>query len=183
MWRFKGVFTIRNLTLMSMFVAMSAVLTPFSIYLRPDLKLLSFSFLPLAVGSILLGPWAALVMGFAADTLNFIIRPMPPYFPGYALSAMVANMLYAVWQYNRPLKVWRLICAHLCTVLFVYFGMNLLWQTMLWGASPAKFFTGVRFINNAVQFPFVVASIYGLTRIALHLQLRISGKLTGDSKL
>ena len=169
--RIKSVFTTRGLAVIAMLVAMSAALAPLVIWITPQQKLLSFTLLPLAVGSVLFGPWAAVLMGAASDTLNYLIRPMGPYFPGYALSLAVSCLFYAFWQYKRPIRLWRIACAQLCTVVFVHFGLNMLWQAILLGGTAAGFtaagfYSAVRLINNAVTFPFMAGSVYALAKVA-----------------
>lgn len=154
---------------MGLLVAISAVLTPFTIWLTPQQKLTNLSFLPLAVGAVVLGPVPALLMGFASDTINYLINPMGAYFPGYALSLMLSCLIYALWQYKRPLKLWRIICAQFCNVVIVYLGVNFVWRTIQSGTAAAAFFTGTRLISNAIQFPVIVVVVYLLSRAVLML--------------
>lgn len=168
----KNAFSTRKIALMGLLVATSAVLTPYAIWLSPEQKLLSFSFLPLAVGAVILGPVPALLMGFASDTINYLIKPMGGYFFGYALSLMMSCLIYALWQYNRPLKLWRIICAQFCNVVLVYFGLNFIWRAMLSGTVVSTFFTVPRLVSNTIQFPFVVFAVYGLSRAILALMKR-----------
>lgn len=157
---------------MGLLVAMSAALAPAVIMITPQQKLVTLYFLPLAVGAVVLGPVAALLIGFAADTINFLVRPMGPYFFGYAISLMLSCLIYALWQYNRPLKLWRIICAQLCNIVFIYFGVNFIWQTILYGTTVSKFFSVTRLISNTIQFPIVIIVVYGLSRTALTLMKR-----------
>lgn len=158
----KKTFTTKNIVLMGLLVAMSAALKLVSVWAAPDQKLLDISFLPLVAGAVMLGPAAALMLGLVSDTVNYIVRPMGAYFPGYALSLMVTCLLFAIWQFNKPIRIWRIMGAHFCNIVIVYFGLNYVWRMMLTGTAAAVFFTQVRLVTNAVLFPFMVISIYGM---------------------
>jgi ECF transporter S component (folate family) len=118
------------------------------------------------------GPMAAVVMAVAADTVNYLIKPMGPYFPGYALSLAVSCLFYSFWQYNKPIALWRIAVAQLCTIVFVHFGLNLLWMGMVFGRTAGELYTWVRVVNNAVTFPFMAAGIYALSRAVVVLESR-----------
>ena len=171
-WRANGVFGTRSLVMMALFVAMSAALTPVTVWLTSQQKLLSFQSLPLAVGSMLFGPWAAVLMGVASDTINYLIKPMGPYHPGFAVSLAVTCVFYALWQYQRPVKLWRVACAQVCSVVFVHFGLNMIWMSTLYGQTAGQFYTGVKVVNNLVTFPFMVLAVFAVAKTVVEIEKR-----------
>ena len=169
----KNTFTTKKIVLMGLLVALSAALAPLVIMITPQQKFLSLYFIPLAVGAVTLGPVAALLMGFAADTINFLLPPAAGlYFPGYALSLMLSCLIYALWQYNKPVRLWRVVCAQLCNAVFINFGLNHLWRVIQFGAAPAAFYSSTRLISNAIQLPLLALAVYGLSKTALTLMKR-----------
>jgi len=169
----KNTFTTKKVVLMGLLVGISAALAPLVIMITPHQKFLSLYFIPLAVGAVILGPVAALLMGFAADTINFLLPPVAgPYFPGYALSLMLSCLIFALWQYNKPLRLWRIVCAQLCNIVLINFGLNHIWRVILLGPASATFFTSTRLINNAIQFPLIVIAVYALSKASLALMKR-----------
>jgi ECF transporter S component (folate family) len=168
----KNTFTTKKIVLMGLLVAMSAALTPLVIYITPQQRVGNFNLIPLAIGAIILGPVPALLMGFASDTINYLIRPVGEYFPGYALSLMLACLMYSLWQYNRPLKLWRIACAQVCNIVLIYFGLNFVWATILRGTAAAVFFTGLRLVSNLIMLPVIVITAYGLSKAVFELMKR-----------
>jgi ECF transporter S component (folate family) len=148
-----------------MLVALTAVLSGLSIYVAEDFRLFSFAYLPGAVGAMLYGPWAGLVMGFAGDFVGYIAKPAGPYFFGYAISAMLQNFLYAVFLYRRGPTLWRTAAAQALVAVFVSIGLGFWWQRLMYGASAAEFFTGARIIKNLIQYPIDTAMLYGVCRV------------------
>jgi len=91
----------------------------------------TWGFLARAVCGMVGGPVTALVFGAAEDTINFIIHPTGPYFPGYTLTTMLGTMIYALFLYRARPSVWRIFGAKLCTnVLNVTLGA--LWSAILY---------------------------------------------------
>ncbi len=161
---FKKVFTVKNMIIMGMMVATAVVLSRFSLYITPTFKAISFAYLPGVLVSVLFGPWAALVFGFVSDWATFLANPQGFYFFGYAISGMVTYFIYACFLYKRPIQIWRVVLARALVIILVVFGLNFIWNSMMYGTIASKYFTSVRLINNLVQFPFHVAITLFLAR-------------------
>jgi len=160
---------------MGMLLALRVILGFVTIQPVPYFRFFSITFIPMAMVSYLFGPWAALVFGFAGDTLGFITRPMGVYFIGFAISEMAICFIYACFTYKRPVDnlkwlVFRVLLARICIAIFVTFGLNFLWFNLfgaIFGVPPAARQAGVFFIasgrllNNIIQLPlFVFLSVY-----------------------
>ena len=165
-WKLQGVFTTRRLATQGLLVALIPILAMFTSFLGPDFKLFDISFLPGAVGAYLFGPWAGIFMGVAGDTINYLIAPMPPYFPGYALSAIVQNLIYAFFLYQKKVTWARVITAQALITVAIHCGINLLWLHMLYGTTAATFFTGWRIPKNIILFVIYAMLVYILCRVA-----------------
>ncbi|MDR2670836.1 MAG: folate family ECF transporter S component [Oscillospiraceae bacterium] len=158
-------FAPRKLAQMGLFVALTALFSMLSIYVTESFRLVSFVYLPGALGSMLYGPWAGLVMGFAGDFVAYVVKPMGPYFFGYALSAMLQNFIYAVFLYRRGPSMWRVAAAQALVAVFVSLGLGFLWLRLLYGATAAEFFAGARIVRTLIQYPVDVALLYGVCRL------------------
>ncbi len=154
-----NVFTLRNLVLMGLMLAIGAVLSRFTIYITPTFKMITFSYLPGAIVAMFLGPWAALIYGFVSDFIQYIANPQGGYFPGYAISEMLSYFIYALFLYQKPVTVLRVALARLIILVVVTFGLNYIWTSMMYGTAASGYFTGARLINNIVQYPFHVILI------------------------
>ena len=172
---YKNVFSLRNVIVMGLMIALSAILSRFTIYITPTFKAISFAYLPGVVVAILFGPWATLVYGFVNDFTSYIVNPQGGYFPGYALSEMLSYFIYACLLYRRPIKLWRVIIARVLILITVVFGLNYVWMSIMIGTTASGYFTGVRLINNIVQLPFhaLLITTVGkmLNRLKPHLSM------------
>ncbi len=170
----KDVFTVRSTVVMGMMVALSVVLDQFSIYLTPTFKAIGFSYLPGVMVALLYGPWAALTFGFVTDTVGFLINSHgSAYFGGYAISAMISNLIYACLLYNRPVSIQRVAIARALVIILVGFGLNFVWSSVMYGTGASKYFSTGRFINNVVQFPFHVLLTTFVCKYLLKMQSSI----------
>lgn len=168
----KGVFRPRNIAIMAMMAALTAILSQFSVFVSQQFRAISFAFLPGAMVSVMFGPWAGIAFGFVADTVAYIAKPGGPYFFGYALSEMVANFIYACLLYGRRITLPRVVVARLLVVVIVVFGLNFVWQSILYGAVAGVYFSSVRLISNLLQFPVYVGLIYAFAKLARQLESR-----------
>jgi ECF transporter S component (folate family) len=169
----KGVFKTRNLVIMALMVAASAALGMLETYIEPSQKLYSFAYLPRAMAALSFGPYAAVVVAFAADFTGFLADPRYGYFIGYALSAMATDFLCAVFLYKREITWKRAACARALTVALVVFGLNGIWQVLYYGAGAAKYFTGFRVVRNLIQFPL---DVYLITTVGRYMRKFVSGQ-------
>lgn len=169
----KGVFKTRNLVIMALMVAASTVLSALETYIDPSQKLYSFAYLPRAMVALSFGPWAAIVTAFVADFTGFLTDPRYGYFIGYALSAIVADFVCAVFLYRREIVAWRVAVYRLLVVILVTLGLNGIWQVWYYGMEAGKYFTGFRIVRNLIQFPL---DVYLVTTMGRYMRKFTSGQ-------
>ena len=145
----------RSLALGAMCAALHILLNQFTVPLSPMLEI-GFDFLALSAAGYLCGPWVAGLVGAAGDVLGYLLRPNGAYFPGFTLSAILMGILYGLWYYKRPVKLWRCIAAHLSAVLLFNFFLTPLWLHIMYGQAFVLL-TGMRLVKNLFQFPFSAA--------------------------
>ena len=100
---------VRMLTLAGIITAASIVLESFPIYLLGTSLKIYFSFLVISLGCYVYGPAVGILVGFANDTLGFLISSFgEPYFPGYLITAMLSGLIYGTLLYRQRITVLRL---------------------------------------------------------------------------
>ncbi len=125
----------------------------------------TWGFLARAVCGMVCGPVTALVFGAAEDTINYLLAPSGPYFPGYTLTTMLGTFLYAIFLYRmkapRPgTLLLRTFLAKLSTnVLNVLLGS--LWSAMLYGKGYLYYMVK-SFWKNLVMLPVQTAMLFFL---------------------
>ncbi len=111
----------------------------------------SWGFLARALCAFVGGPVNALLFGAAEDTISFLLHPTGPYFPGYMLTTMLGNLIYALFLYRTKVTVVRVFLAKLCTnILNVTLGA--LWSSILYGKAYLVV-ASVSLVKNAVMLP------------------------------
>jgi ECF transporter S component (folate family) len=111
---------------------------------------------------MLFGPVAALVFGFIADILGFLVISPGTFFPGYTLSAMLGAFIYSIFLYRTRITVLKIFLAKLTVNVFVNSILGSLWlHIMLYNPEIENsktfivYLTG-GFLKNMILLPFEV---------------------------
>ena len=107
---FSELHDLRSLIFAALIVALSIVISAFFIPVADNLRIY-FKFLVTAVGSAVYGPVVAVLVGVAADTLGFFIHPSGAYFPGYMLSEVLGNVIFALLLYRKRISILRIFIS------------------------------------------------------------------------
>ena len=141
----------RTLATAAVLSAVHLVLNQFTIPVSQLLEV-GFDFLAVAAIGYLCGPWVAGLSGIVTDLLGYILRPNGPYFPGWTLSAVLVGVLYGLWLYRRPIKLWRVVLCKLNMVLLFNFLLTPLWLHITYGQSFVVL-SSLRLVKNVIKFP------------------------------
>lgn len=158
---------VRMLTLAGIIAAASIVLESFPIYLLGTSLKIYFSFLVISLGCYVYGPAVGILVGFANDTLGFLISSFgEPYFPGYLITAMLSGLIYGTLLYRQRITVLRLVVVR----LVINYGSNVLlgsvWKAMLYGKGYYYYFT-TGLIKNTTMLPIEVLLMVLMFQLAL----------------
>ena len=141
----------RTLATAAVLSAVHLVLNQFTIPVSQLLEV-GFDFLAVAAIGYLCGPWVAGLSGIVTDLRGYILRPNGPYFPGWTLSAILVGVLYGLWLYRRPIKLWRVVLCKLNMVLLFNFLLTPLWLHITYGQSFVVL-SSLRLVKNVIKFP------------------------------
>ena len=139
---------LRSLVFAALIVALSIVISAFYSPVADNLRIY-FKFLITAVGSAVYGPVMAALVGAAADTLGFFIHPSGGYFPGYLLSEVLGNVIFALLLYRRRITVLRLLLARALIDFGVNVALGSLWSAMLYSKGYV-FYAGASLVKNSL---------------------------------
>ena len=158
---------VRMLTLAGIITAASIVLESFPICLLGTSLKIYFSFLVISLGCYVYGPAVGILVGFANDTLGFLISSFgEPYFPGYLITAMLSGLIYGTLLYRQRITVLRLVVVR----LVINYGSNVLlgsvWKAMLYGKGYYYYFT-TGLVKNTTMLPIEVLLMVLMFQLAL----------------
>lgn len=149
---------IRSLTGMAMLLAVSIILSFFTIRLTDNLKV-GLGFLVTAMLGALYGPVAAGVAAATGDIIKYLLKPIGAYFPGFTITALLGGVIYGMFFYKSRCTIPKAIVAKLSVTLFLNCFLNTLWNSILYGTSFGAILIP-RVIKNLTALPIEIILLY-----------------------
>ena len=152
--------SLRRMILLSFLIALQLVFSKTLAIRLPHIDI-TFGFFALALSGLILGPFYAACGAACADVIGFILFPRGVFFIGYTLTALLGGLVYGIFLYCKPKKLWRVIVATCIIKLGLHLGLNTFWAYLVGGRAfwahlvtrtPAEF----------MQIPIQVAFIWFL---------------------
>ena len=123
---------LQELILLGLVVAMKIVLAQFSF--GPATVKVGLGFIGSVMLAYFFGPvWGAVGGGISDLLTSAIFGQQGGFFIGFTLTAMAGPLIYGLFFYPQPIKIWRIIAATLLVTIIVNIGMNTLWIHMMYG--------------------------------------------------
>lgn len=157
---------LRNLVLISLFIAMAIVLEGIGTYFEFFGRKVYLSFLPISLAGMLFGPVVGLASGAIIDILGFFVFPSGyPFYFGYTLSAVLGAFTYAIFLYRSEVTLSRIFLAKFSVNLFINVGLGSLWMLNL-GIGTGTYWGNVvlGLIKNGILLPIEVLLMVVLLR-------------------
>lgn len=167
----KGVFFMeisktKKIILSALLLALTIVLSRF-LSINTPLLSIGFSFVPMVLSAIWLGPkYSAIICGLA-DLIGALLFPFGTYFIGFTISAICKGLIYGFVLYkkgeeltNKQLII-RLIIACVLVIGIVNILMNSVWLVIMYNkAFLAVLYT--RLTAEVVMVPVQIITIFVL---------------------
>lgn len=160
---------IKKIILSAMLLALLIVLSRF-LSIKTQLLVVSFSFVPIMMSAIWLGPkYSALIAGLG-DFIGAILFPFGTYFPGFTINAIISGAIYGIFLYQKPneeisnLKfILKLAISSLLVLGIVNLLITPIWLHMLYG-SAYWIAVGARVTTQAIMLPIHIVTIFILDK-------------------
>lgn len=149
--------SIKILTLLAVFIAIKIAISSFFIPVGDNLRVY-FTFFFVAVEACIVGPIPAMISGVLTDILGFIIHPSGPFFPGYAISNMVASLIYALFLYNTRITITKIVTSKVLVNYLVNVGLGSLWSVLMY-SNAYIFYLAKSVVKNTVLLPFEIIAL------------------------
>ena len=169
---------VRYLSIMAVFIAIKVLVGSAYIPLSESLQI-KFSFLAICVEASIIGPVAGMVSGMVTDLIGFMVAPSGPFFPGYTLSAMLTELVYASFLYHKPLSIARITLAKAVNNYVVNVCIGSIWSSMLYGNLYIYYFLR-SIVKNTLLLPVEVILLILLFNL-LGRTLKARGFLHADT--
>lgn len=156
-----------RLAKLALLIALQIVFTRFFSITTPVVRI-GFSFLPIAVTSILYGPvWGAIAAAIA-DVIGMMLFPSGAYFPGFTVSAALSGFIYGIFLHKKEFSLQRVVISVLIISIFVHLGLNSLWLSMITGRAWIPLLIP-RITNIVIMAPIMIFAIWLIEKRVLSL--------------
>ena len=154
---------IENLTMCAMLMALTIVISSFTIAIGDYIKI-GFSFIASELAYMLFGPVVGAIYGGAADILTYMIKPTGSYFFGFTLSAILGGVIYGIFLYKKPISFWRILLVKAIVAVVINMLLGTYWLSLLYGKGFLVLFPA-RAIKNLVMLPINSILFYSVAKM------------------
>ena len=156
----------KKLILSALLLTLTIVLSRF-LSIKTPLLSINFSFVPLILAAIWLGPKYTVLISGLSDLIGAILFPFGEFFIGFTFSTCLAGLIYGLVLYkkdeeltNKQLIIRLIISCALVTVL-VNTVLNTLWLVIMYNKAFIVLFA-TRIVKEIVMLPIEVVTMFVL---------------------
>ncbi|MBB6217318.1 ECF transporter S component (folate family) [Anaerosolibacter carboniphilus] len=150
---------VRKMVFLSLFIALEVVLTRFLSVQTPIVRI-GFTFLPIAISSMMFGPIFGGVAAALADIIGMMVFPSGgAYFPGFTLTAFLSGVIYGVVLYKKPKNLVRISISAIIVSIVINLGLDTVWLMILTGKGFIALLPA-RIIKCLVMIPIQIPMIH-----------------------
>ncbi|MDE5539935.1 MAG: folate family ECF transporter S component [Bacilli bacterium] len=158
----------KKIALTAIFIASMIVLSRV-LSIRTPIITIGFSFVPIMLASIILGPKHTIFIAVISDIIGATFFPSGSYFLGFTLSAFLEGIIFGFGLYRPQFKIdlnfiIRLIITSLLVSIFINGILNTLW-IMIMTKWASNIVLPIRIIKQLIMVPVRVITILALAKI------------------
>ena len=139
----------------------------------------SFSFLPIMIAAIILGPKYSTAIAALGDLIGALLWPFGAYFVGFTIVDAIVGLIYGLFLYNKnegeffegKKLLIRLAISSALVLWIVDLPCMSLMLSLLYGNAFLVVLTG-RLVTKLVMFPIQIAIIFFLSKYIKELSLK-----------
>lgn len=161
---------LKKVILSGVLLALLIVLNRF-VSIKTPLLVISFSFVPIMMAGVWLGPKYATLIAALGDFIGAILFPFGTYFPGFTLSAGLKGLIYGILLYKKQGEerssksfIIRLIISNLLVLGVVEIFVVSLWLNIMYGKAYLAV-VSTRILAQVIMFPIQVVTIFILEKL------------------
>ncbi len=162
----------KKIILSALLLALLIILSRF-LSIKTSLLSISFSFVPVILCAVWLGPKWTILVNALGDLIGAILFPFGSFFIGYTITKVVSGLIYGLLLYKKEEDTYsdkqfiiRLIISTILVTLIANVGMNTLWLKITTGKAFIVLLSA-RIVKELVMIPIEI-----FTMIILEKALR-----------
>ena len=152
----------KRILLCALFISSCVVLSRF-LSVRTPIITVGFSFVPIMLCAIILGPKYSVFVSTISDILGALLFPTGSYFFGFTITSFLTGLTYGLFLHRKVFKLdkeffIRLIISTLIVTVAYNGILNTLWIIII-NNSASKIVVPVRMLKQLVMFPIIIFTI------------------------
>lgn len=170
---------IKKIIIAGLLLATTIVLSRF-LSIKTPIVVISFSFIPLMLSGILLGPWWTMMIAGLADLIGALLFPFGAYFVGYTITSLITGFVYGLFLHRKDEKlntkkfVLKLIISCLIVLIVCNGLINSLW-IYITSKKAIMAILPTRLLKQIVMLPIEVVIMFfinlGLDKMGIYKKL------------
>ena len=170
---------IKKIIIAGLLLATTIVLSRF-LSIKTPIVVISFSFIPLMLSGILLGPWWTMMIAGLADLIGALLFPFGAYFVGYTITSLITGFVYGLFLHRKDEKlnnkkfVLKLIISCFIVLIVCNGLINSLW-IYITSKKAIMAILPTRLLKQIVMFPIEVVIMFfinlGLDKMGIYIKL------------
>lgn len=159
----------KKIILSAMLLALLIVLSRF-LSIETQFLVLSFSFVPIMMSAIWLGPKYSTMIAALGDLIGALLFPFGAYFPGFTLSAALSGFIYGLFLYSKNNTntsnkkfLFKLITSSILALGLINIFITSFWLHMLYGKAYVAIIS-TRAVSQIIMLPIQVVIIFMLNK-------------------
>lgn len=156
---------IKQTILAGLLLATTIVLSRF-LSIKTPIVVISFSFIPIMLSGMLLGPWWAMIICGLSDLIGALLFPFGAYFVGYTITSTLAGLTYGLFLQRKNNKtnkklILNLIISSLIVLILCNGVLNSIW-IYITAKKAIMAILPTRLLKQIIMLPIHVIVLYFL---------------------
>ena len=156
---------IKQTILAGLLLATTIVLSRF-LSIKTPIVVISFSFIPIMLSGMLLGPWWAMIICGLSDLIGALLFPFGAYFVGYTITSALAGLTYGLFLQRKNNKtnkklILNLIISSLIVLILCNGVLNSIW-IYITAKKAIMAILPTRLLKQIIMLPIHVIVLYFL---------------------
>lgn len=158
----------KRILLCALFIASCVVLGRI-LSIRTTIITIGFSFVPIMLGAIILGPKYSTFIATISDVIGALLFPTGSYFLGFTITAFFTGLTYGLFLHRKEFKIDKSFILRLIISTIIVTGilngiLNTIWIVMI-SKNASRIMLPIRVLKELITAPIMVITIISLCKI------------------
>ena len=158
----------KRILLCALFIASTIVLGRI-LSIRTNIITIGFSFVPIMLGAIILGPKYSTFIATVSDIIGALLFPTGSYFFGFTITAFFTGLTYGLLLYRKNFRIDKGFIIRLIISTIIVTGilnglLNTIWIIII-NKRASNIIIPIRILKQLIMAPIKVITIISLCKI------------------